>query len=81
MENESLILDLLEWVSSTPRSYEDVMNAWRTTCPKLTIWEDAQDAEYLKVRNQEVRITAGGLEFLRARRNTASVSPNHAGLA
>lgn len=74
MENESLILDLLEWVASTPKSYEDVMNAWRTSCPRLTIWEDALDAKYLKVRDQEVRITAGGLEFLRARRNKALVN-------
>ncbi len=74
MENESLILDLLEWVASTPKSYEDVMNAWRTSCPRLTIWEDALDAKYLKVHDQEVRITAGGLEFLRARRNKALVN-------
>jgi hypothetical protein len=74
MENESLILDLLEWVASTPKSYEDVMNAWRTSCPRLTIWEDALDAKYLKVRDQEVRITTRGLEFLRARRNKALVN-------
>jgi len=50
------------------------MNTWRTSCPKLTIWEDALDAGYLKVRKQEVRITAVGFEFLRARRNKAPPS-------
>ena len=74
MENESLILDLLEGVASTPKSYEDVMNAWRTSCPRLTIWEDTLDAGYLKVLNKEVHVTAGGLEFLSARRGRASAS-------
>jgi hypothetical protein len=40
---EALILDLLEWLANGDRTYEDVMDAWRTSCPKLTIWEDATD--------------------------------------
>jgi hypothetical protein len=40
---EALILDLLEWVASGDRSYEEVMDAWRTSCPKLPVWEDAND--------------------------------------
>ena len=41
--NEPLVLDLLEWVASSPKTYADVMDAWRTSCPRLTIWEDAVD--------------------------------------
>jgi hypothetical protein len=40
---EPLILDLVEWVAKEPRPYADVMEAWRTSCPRLTIWEDAVD--------------------------------------
>ena len=40
---EALILDLVEWVAKEPRSYGDVMDAWRTSCPRLTVWEDAVD--------------------------------------
>jgi len=40
---ESLILDLLEWVAKGDRRYEEVMEAWRTSCPKLPVWEDAND--------------------------------------
>ena len=40
---EVLILDLLEWLVARERSYEEVMDAWRTSCPKLPIWEDASD--------------------------------------
>jgi hypothetical protein len=38
-----LVLDLLEWLSAGPRPYADVIEAWRTSCPRLTIWEDACD--------------------------------------
>jgi hypothetical protein len=37
----ALTLQLLEWISHQPRSYADVLDAWRTTCPRLSIWEDA----------------------------------------
>jgi len=40
---ESLILDLLEWLSKRERTYDEVMGAWRTSCPKLPVWEDAND--------------------------------------
>lgn len=41
--NEPLVLDLVEWVAREPRTYQDVMDAWRTSCPRLTVWEDAVD--------------------------------------
>ena len=37
----ALTLQLLEWISDRPRRYVDVVDAWRTTCPRLSIWEDA----------------------------------------
>ena len=40
---EALILDLLQWLATRQRSYEEVMEAWRTSCPKLPVWEDAND--------------------------------------
>jgi hypothetical protein len=40
---EALILDLLEWLTKGARTYEEVMDAWRTSCPRLTVWEDAND--------------------------------------
>lgn len=38
---DSLILDFLEWLGPEPRPYTEVMEAWRTSCPRLSIWEDA----------------------------------------
>jgi hypothetical protein len=38
---EPLILDLLEWVAGGERGYAEMMDAWRTSCPKLPVWEEA----------------------------------------
>ena len=43
LENKSLVLDLLEWLAPGPKPYREVMQAWHTHCPRLTIWEDAVD--------------------------------------
>ncbi|MDP2620940.1 MAG: hypothetical protein Q8P46_12320 [Hyphomicrobiales bacterium] len=42
-QNRSLILDLVEWVAVEEHSYDEVMERWRTSCPRLTVWEDALD--------------------------------------
>jgi len=69
---EALILDLLEWVADGEKSYEEVMDAWRTSCPRLPVWEDANDRG-LVMREQAdgrciVRITALGHDLLEQRR-------------
>jgi hypothetical protein len=48
---EPLILDLLEWIGRTPRPYADVMEAWRTSCPRLPVWEEANARGYLEQRH------------------------------
>jgi len=69
---ESLILDLLEWVATGDKSYDEVMDAWRTSCPKLPVWEDANDRGFVTRREVNgrsmVSITAPGVAFLEQRR-------------
>jgi len=38
---ENLLLDLLVWIAARDRTYEEVMDAWRTSCPRLPVWEEA----------------------------------------
>jgi hypothetical protein len=40
---DALVLDFVEWIAASPRRYCEVMGAWKTSCPRLTIWEDAFD--------------------------------------
>ncbi len=66
--NPTLILDLLRWLAAEPRTYAETMEAWRTSCPRLTIWEDAVDAGYIVRRPLEgvirVEVTAAGRRAL-----------------
>lgn len=39
----ALVLDFLQSLGAGPRPYAEVMEAWRTSCPRLTVWEDAVD--------------------------------------
>jgi D-3-phosphoglycerate dehydrogenase len=44
---EALILDLLQWLEAAPRPYGEVMEAWRTSCPRLPVWEEASDRGFV----------------------------------
>jgi hypothetical protein len=44
---DPLVLDLVEWIAREPRLYAEVIETWRTSCPRLTIWEDAVDRGYV----------------------------------
>jgi hypothetical protein len=80
---EPLIGDLVEWVSKEPRSYSEVMDVWRTSCPRLTVWEDAVDRGYL-VRERmaggsiAVKVTPEGRKFLAARNSTLAAASGNA---
>ena len=71
---EALIIDLLSWVASRERTYEEVMDAWRTSCPKLPVWEDANErglvaTEYASGRSV-VKVTPLGFALLEQRKLT-----------
>jgi DNA-binding PadR family transcriptional regulator len=72
---ESLILDLLEWLDSRDRSYAEVMDAWRTSCPKLPVWEDANARGLIATERvggrSIVRVTPAGRAVLEDRRPAA----------
>lgn len=69
---EPLILDLLDWLASGERSYEEVMDAWRTSCPRLPVWEDANDRGLVQMEESNgrsiVRVTPAGFGLLGQRR-------------
>jgi len=44
---DPLVLDFVEWVAREPRLHAEVVATWRTSCPRLTIWEDAAEAGYV----------------------------------
>jgi len=66
-EHEPLILDLVEWIAARPRPYAQVMEAWRTSCPRLPVWEDAVDRGLVEREtggDALVRVTKAGRDYL-----------------
>jgi D-3-phosphoglycerate dehydrogenase len=55
---DALVLDLLEWIGPAPRPYDEVLDAWRTSCPRLPVWEEANERGFL-VRQRQ--LDAGGV--------------------
>ena len=67
-----LLLDLLEWLAAEPRRYAETMEAWRTSCPRLPIWEEAVERGFVRRELKDgaatVVITDAGQSFLRQHR-------------
>ena len=64
---DSLVLDLLEWIGAEPRPYADVMEAWRTSCPRLPVWEEAIERGFVvRRRGAHVSVSAAGARHLAA---------------
>jgi hypothetical protein len=65
---EALILDLLQWIGTADRTYAETMEAWRTSCPRLPVWEEANDRglilRELVGRSPMVRISPAGRRLL-----------------
>jgi hypothetical protein len=68
---DPLVLDFVEWIAREPRAYSEVVESWRTSCPRLTIWEDAADCGYVKREavagsGLVIAVTQDGKKLLRA---------------
>lgn len=44
-----LTIQFLAWVESAPRTYGEAMAAWRTSCPRLPVWEDALEGGLVRL--------------------------------
>jgi trans-aconitate 2-methyltransferase len=66
---DDLILDLLDWLAPAPRSYSEVLDTWRTSCPRLPVWEEANDRGFVQRQSISggralIVVTAQGSEYL-----------------
>ncbi len=68
---DPLIFDMVAWIAREPRPHAQVMDAWRTSCPRLTVWEDAVDRGLVtrtpgsNGNGDLVVVTPAGHDFLR----------------
>ena len=73
---DALILDLLEWIGPASRPYGEVMAAWGTSCPRLPVWEDANERGFIARHSEHglgacIAVTARGREHLAKYRRAA----------
>ena len=78
----ALLVDLLEWIGPRTRPYSEVMEAWRTSCPRLPVWEEANARGFIKPVHEvgqapQVALTELGLLHVRqaADRQASNSSP------
>jgi len=64
--SDPLMIQFLRWLAERPRTYADVMEAWRTSCPRQSIWEDAQADGLVADDSQNVTLTPRGQVVLEA---------------
>jgi hypothetical protein len=63
-------LQLLAWVADRPRTYAELMDAWRSTCPRLSVWEDATIDGLVRLDGSNVMLTSLGRAVLGAHGRT-----------
>jgi len=74
---DAMVLDLLDWIGPAPRPYAEVIEAWRTSCPRLPVWEEANAAGLIAHDRRDgvavVSLSPKGMALLaeRRRRNRA----------
>jgi hypothetical protein len=67
-----IMIQFLTWVADRPRGYAETMDAWRTSCPRLSVWEDAVIANLVRLDGPDgraVKLTERGAAVLRQARN------------
>ena len=73
---DALVIDLLEWIGPRGRPYTEVIEAWRTSCPRLPVWEEANARGYI-VREHVagtdalILVSPNGLALLSQRRGSS----------
>jgi hypothetical protein len=70
---DALTLQLVTWVAERPRTYGEAMDAWKTTCPRMPVWEDAVSDGLVRVEGEgamcerSVKLTPRGRALLNGR--------------
>jgi hypothetical protein len=81
---DTLILDLLEWIGPKARPYREVIEAWRTSCPQLPVWEEANARGFVEHHHSPgseamVSVSVSGAKHIaeRRREDATAVGTTH----
>lgn len=59
----------LEWLDAAPRGYEETMAGWRSSCPRLALWEDALADGLIRIEPETSRMSTTRVAVTEAGRN------------
>jgi hypothetical protein len=74
-----LTVQFLDWVAARPRGRAEVIEAWSSTCPRLTIWEDAIADDLVRYEHGIVTLTDAGRDRRAAAEQPAEATPGSEG--
>ena len=57
---------LLAWIAERSPGYTETLEVWRTSCPRLAVWEDALADGLVRVDHGSVLLTPAGSDALAA---------------
>jgi hypothetical protein len=60
----ALTSQMLTWIAEKPRGYVETIEAWKTSCPRLAVWEDALADGLVRIERGSVVLTDQGVEFV-----------------
>jgi hypothetical protein len=62
-----IMIQFLTWIADRPRNYAQTMDAWRSSCPRLSVWEDAIIEGLIRIEsnaNRSITLTPRGAAVL-----------------
>ena len=66
IDHSLLLREFLDWVAARPRSYDDTVEAWRSSCPRRPVLDDAFTAGLISSAGKSVVLTSSGEALLRS---------------
>src|SRR5215475_7310426 len=71
-----IMIQFLAWVADRPRTYADAMDAWRTSCPRLSVWEDAIIEDLVRIEGNGASRGASAVTLTRRGRAVLQKAQN-----
>jgi hypothetical protein len=63
VDSSPLMLELLAWVAQRPRTYGETIEAWRTSCPRMPVWENAIAGGLIQVAHGDGGMNASAVKL------------------
>ena len=57
-------VQLLAWIAEQSRSHAETIEVWKTSYPRLSVWEDALADSLVRIERGCVQLTAAGRDLL-----------------